>query len=137
MISAVGPKLNSRVSHSGVGGVGGWALMVTWCCSRRGSRSWPANAGRWVEKWVALSWPDPALTALRVTPVIASPGLVTLMTLSAWTCCLKTLYGITTDFGGAGASTTLVMKMLSSSRIRKVSQKRPDLIGARPPDGGF
>ncbi len=64
--------------------------MVTLCDSSRPSRSSLANAARCVEKLVALPWPDPAVTAFLVVPVIASEVLVTLVTLPLCTCCTNT-----------------------------------------------
>jgi len=90
-IKSVGPKLRSNVNQSGGGGFSGLALMVTPCCSRRGSRLSSAKEGRCVEKWVALTvLVGDSLTGVLVTPVIASPVVVTLITLPAATCCLNT-----------------------------------------------
>src|SRR6266852_1470631 len=123
--SRVGPKLRSKVCQSGGGAFSGLALMVTPCCSSSGSRLSSANEGRCVVKWVALTeLLEDSLIAVLVTPVMASPVVVTLTTLSAATCCLKTLYGIVMVVGWAGAKRTLVTKMLMSSRMPSVIQKR-------------
>ena len=87
--------------------------------------------GRCVEKLVAVPWPEPAVTAFLVVPVIASDVLVTLVTLSAFTCCTKTSYGITTDFGCAVAKNTLVKRMLIAKSTTRVIRKLREKNGLR------
>src|SRR5258708_5226589 len=120
--------------------------MVTLCFSRSCSRPWSANDGRCVEKFVALALVElPGwlpLTGVLVAPVMASPVLVTLLTLPVATWSLKALYGITTVVGCWGPRRTLVTKMFATSSPTKTSQKRRERIGLRggagaAPAGGF
>ncbi len=87
----MGPKPTSSDSHNGVGGLGFCARMETLCLVSRVSRSSVANDGRCVEKFVAVSGPDAAVTAFLVTPVMESAVLLMLTTLSLDTCWRKTL----------------------------------------------
>ena len=80
-----------------------------------------------------------SFTGVFVTPLIASPVVVTLMTFPAVTCCLNTSYGSVTVVGWAGASKTLVMMMLASRMMPRVIHSRVDrsgLVGAGG-DAGF
>ena len=97
--SNVGPNEKSSVSHNGAGGLGGSARMLTLFLRRAASRLSLAKVGRWVEKFLALVCPGPALTAVLAVPVIASPVAVMLTTLPALTWSTKTLYGMVTEGG--------------------------------------
>jgi hypothetical protein len=122
--SSGGMIVKSSVSQNGVWFTG-WAVTVTLCCSSSGSRSLSANAGRTVMKWVALSVLEgDAPTGFLVTPMIDSPVLVTLTTLLATTWALKTVYGMVTCFGWAGAKITLTMKKLIAKSTTSVAQNR-------------
>src|SRR4029077_18887414 len=136
-MSSVGPKLRRSCSQKGSGGFSGLALIVTPCCSSNVSRLSLANDGCWVVKCVAFVPVPGSATAVLVTPVIASPVVVTVTTLSSVTCSLKTLYGSVMVVGWAGASSTFVMKMLAASRMSSVIQNRLERngFGMGGPDG--
>ena len=89
----VGPKLKRSCSQNGSGGFSGFALIVTPCCSSSVSRPSLANDGCCVVKCVAFVPVPGSATGVLVTPVMASPVVVTVTTLSAVTWSLKTLYG--------------------------------------------
>src|ERR1700688_1633841 len=125
----VGPKLSKSCSQNGNGGFSGLALMTTPCCSSRVSRLSLANDGCCVVKCVAFVPVPGSATAVLVTPVMASPVVVTVTTLSAATWSLKTLYGSVIVVGCAGASRTLVMKTLAAIRMSTVIQKRRERNG--------
>src|SRR5258708_9441262 len=151
-MSSVGPKLRRSCSQNGSGGFSGLALMVTPCCSSSVSRLSLANDGCCVVKWVAFVPGPGSATGVLVTPVMASPVVVTVTTLSSVTCSLKTLYGSVIVVGCAGASSTFVMKMLAGSSTSRVIQNRLERngfgmggtgglgavagLGARAGDGG-
>ena len=66
--------------------------MVTLCWRSKGSSSLSAKGGFTVAKWVALFLlVGVSPTGFLVMPVIESPWIVTLVTLSAGICALKTL----------------------------------------------
>src|SRR3981081_2581471 len=60
---------------------------------------------------------------------MASPVVVTVVTLLAATCSLKTLYGSVIVVGCAGAKSTFVMNRLAASRTSSVIQNRLDRNG--------
>src|SRR4030081_3928228 len=60
---------------------------------------------------------------------MASPVVVTVVTLLAATCSLKTLYGSVMVVGCAGAKSTFVMNRLAASRTSSVIQNRLDRTG--------
>src|SRR5260370_13105053 len=128
-MSSVGPKLRRSCSQNGSGGFSGLAVMVTPCCSSSVSRLSLANDGCCVVKWVALVPVPGSATGVLVTPVMASPVVVTVTTLSSVTCSLKTLYGSVIVVGCAGASSTFVMKMLAASSTSRVIQNRLERNG--------
>src|SRR5229473_4100740 len=128
-MSSVGPKLRRSCSQNGSGGFSGLALMVTPCCSSRVSRLSLANDGCCVVKWVAFVPVPGSATGAFVTPVMASPVVVTVTTLSSVTCSLKTLYGSVIVVGCAGASSTFVMKILAASSTSRVIQNRLERNG--------
>src|SRR5450755_570682 len=128
-ISNVGPKKDSNVSHSGVGGFGGSARMLTLFLMSAASRPSLANEGRSVEKFFALGCPEPALTTVRVVPTIELPVAVMLATLPASTCVRKTLYGMVTEAGVLAAWMMLLTTMLSRRRPPMTHQNRRQRIG--------
>src|SRR5260370_3224201 len=128
-MSSVGRKLRRRCAENGRGGFSGLALMVTPCCSSSVSRLSLANDGCCVVKWVALVPVPGSATGVLVTPLMASPVVVTVTTLSSVTCSLKTLYGSVIVVGCAGARSTFVMKMLAASSTSRVIQNRLERNG--------
>src|SRR3989442_534054 len=128
----VGPKLNRRVSHRGVEAFGSLALITTLCSWRSFSRSSVANAGRWVWNFVELV-PLESFTAFLVTPLIASPVLVMLLTLSAETWSRNELYVMVTVGDWIAEVSRLLIRMLAANRTAKMIQKRAVRIGAETP----
>src|SRR5258708_3754462 len=128
-MSSVGPKLRRSCSQNGSGGFSGLALMVTPCCSSSVSRLSLANDGCCVVEWGAVVPVPGSATGVFVTPLMASPVVVTVTTLSSVTCSLKTLYGSVIVVGCAGASSTFVMKMLAASSTSRVIQNRLERNG--------
>src|ERR1035438_3415838 len=131
-ISSVGPKKRSSVSQNGVGGLGGSARMLTLFLSSVASRLSLANDGRCVRKFFALGCPEPALTAVLVVPVIASPVAVILTTLPPLTSSRKRLYGMVTEAGWLADWMMLLTMMLIRSRPMMNTQKRRQRIGLYP-----
>src|SRR5258708_6351494 len=103
--------------------------MVTTCCSSSVSRLSLANDGCCVVKCVAFIPVPGSATAVLVTPLIASPVVVTVTTLSSVTCSLKVLYGRVIVVGCAGASSTFVMMRLAANRTSAVIQNRLEASG--------
>ena len=131
-ISSVGPNQRSSVSQKGVGGLGGSARMLTLFLSSVASRLSLANDGRWVRKFFALGWPDPALTGVLVVPVMESPVAVMLTTFPPLTSSRKRLYGMVTEAGWLADWMMLLTMMLSRSSPKMNTQKRRQRIGLYP-----
>ena len=115
-------------------------MAVTWtlCASRSCSRLslgatiavGPANVGTVVSKSCELCVPPGGVIALFAWPSITDPVTVTVLTLSATTCCLKVVYGMVTRFVPLDEK-TLVMMMLTRSRTAKVMIHPQPIPGPR------
>src|SRR5438445_2586363 len=122
--SRVGPKPMSRFCQRGRPSSSGRALMTTPFSSSSVSSPGLAKAGSSVLKRSALRLFGPSLgyaNSFLNVPWIAAPWLVTSATLSACTCCLKSVYGMST-YVCSGANARMSAQFAART-TRKVSHQ--------------